>query len=127
MKAGARQGEAETAEHATAATEAVLALAQKVHDAYVTEGQEARERLISQGQSRHDQVVSEATSRQQGGATHPTRELNLLTVPEIGRLIANLILSHRPDTTTILGWSHWRRRHQARASQPQDLAKGAAP
>jgi hypothetical protein len=71
MKAGARQGEAETAEHATAATEAVLALAQKVHDAYVTEGQEARERLISQGQSRHDQVVGEATSRQQRGGYAP--------------------------------------------------------
>src|ERR1035437_4273626 len=65
MKADARQGEAEAAERATAATEAVLALAQKLHDQYVAEGQETRERLISEGQSRHDQVVGEATARQE--------------------------------------------------------------
>jgi hypothetical protein len=65
MKADARQGEAEAAERAKAATEAVLALAQKLHDEYVAEGQETRERLISEGQSRHDQVVGEATARQE--------------------------------------------------------------
>ena len=65
MKADARQGEAEAAERAKAATEAVLALAQKLHDQYVAEGQETRERLISEGQSRHDQVVGEATARQE--------------------------------------------------------------
>jgi hypothetical protein len=65
MKAHARRGEAEAAERAKAATEAVLALAQKLHDQYVAEGQETRERLISEGQSRHDQVVGEATARQE--------------------------------------------------------------
>ena len=41
----------------------VLALAQKLHDEYVSEGQDARESLISEGQSRHDQVVGEAMAR----------------------------------------------------------------
>jgi hypothetical protein len=65
MKADARQGDAEGAERAKAATEAVLALAQKLHDQYVAEGQKTRERLISDGQSRRDQVVGEATARQE--------------------------------------------------------------
>jgi hypothetical protein len=65
MKADPRQGEAQGAERATAATEAVLALAQKLHDQYVAEGQKTRERLISDGQSRHDQVVGEATARRE--------------------------------------------------------------
>src|SRR5450759_6019923 len=65
MKADARQDEAEAAERAKAATEAVLALAQKLHDEYVAEGQETRERLISEGQSRHDQVVGEAAAKQE--------------------------------------------------------------
>ena len=43
----------------------VLALAQKLHDQYVAEGQNTREKLISEGQSRHDQVVGEATARQE--------------------------------------------------------------
>ncbi len=43
----------------------VLALAQKLHDEYVSEGEDTRERLISEGQSRHDQVVGEATARQE--------------------------------------------------------------
>src|SRR5665811_480716 len=65
MNADAQQAEAEAAEHAKAATEAVLALAQKLHDAYVAEGQETRQRLISEGQSRHYQVVGEAAARQE--------------------------------------------------------------
>ena len=65
MKADARQVEADAAERARAATEAVLALAQKLHDEYLAEGQKAGERLISEGQSRHDQVVGEATARQE--------------------------------------------------------------
>jgi hypothetical protein len=63
MNADAQHAEAEAAEHAKAATEAVLALAQKLHDEYVAQGQETRQRLISDGQSRHDQVVGEATAR----------------------------------------------------------------
>jgi len=43
----------------------LLALAQTLHDEYVSEGQNTRERLISEGQSRHDQVVSEASARQE--------------------------------------------------------------
>ena len=65
MKANTRQDEAEAADRAKAATEAVLALAQKLHDEYVAEGQETRDRLISEAQSRHDQVVGEATAKQE--------------------------------------------------------------
>ena len=65
MNADAQHAEAEAAEHAKAAIEAVLALAQKLHDEYVAQGQETRQRLISDGQSRHDQVVGEATARQE--------------------------------------------------------------
>lgn len=43
----------------------LLALAQKLHDEYVADGQNTRERLISEGQLRHDQVVGEATARQE--------------------------------------------------------------
>ena len=38
----------------------VLALAQKLHDEYVDEGQTTREKLISEGQSRHDALIAEA-------------------------------------------------------------------
>jgi len=65
MNADAQQAVADAAERAKAATEAVLALAQKLHDEYVAEGQDTRERLISEGQSRHDQIVGEATARQE--------------------------------------------------------------
>jgi cell division septum initiation protein DivIVA len=65
MRADPRKVEAEAAERAKAATEAVLALAQKLHDEYVAEGQRTRESLISEGQSRRDQVVGEATARQE--------------------------------------------------------------
>jgi len=57
--------EVEADERPRATTEAVLALAQKLHDQYVSEGQETRERLISEGQSRHDHVVGEATQKQE--------------------------------------------------------------
>jgi len=63
MNADGQQGK--EAEHATAATEAVLALAQKLHEEYVAEGQKTRDRLISEGQSRHDEIVGEATARQE--------------------------------------------------------------
>jgi hypothetical protein len=36
----------------------VLALAQKLHDEYVAEGQNTRERLISEGQAKYDEFVS---------------------------------------------------------------------
>jgi DivIVA domain-containing protein len=43
----------------------VLALAEKVHEQYVSEGQQTRERLISEGQLHHDQVIGEATAKQE--------------------------------------------------------------
>jgi DivIVA domain-containing protein len=43
----------------------VLALAEKLHAQYVSEGQETRERLIDEGQSVHDQVIGEATAKQE--------------------------------------------------------------
>ena len=49
-------------EHTAAA--GVLALAQKLHEEYVSEGQTTRERLISEGQAHHDKVVGEAAAKQ---------------------------------------------------------------
>ena len=43
----------------------VLALAQKLHEEYVFEGQTTRERLISEGQAHHDKVVGEAVAKQE--------------------------------------------------------------
>lgn len=43
----------------------MLALAQKLHDEYVADGQNTRARLISDGQSTHDQVIGQATAKQQ--------------------------------------------------------------
>jgi len=53
----------------------VLALAQKLHEEHVAEGQDTRQRLITEGQSRHDQLIGEATARHEellstGQATH---------------------------------------------------------
>jgi hypothetical protein len=39
------------------------------------------------------------------------------TVPELRRLFALLLLSQVRPICEILRWSHWRRRHQARARQ----------
>jgi len=41
----------------------VLALAQKLHDEYVAEGQNTRNRLISEGQLRHDALIAEAQQK----------------------------------------------------------------
>lgn len=41
----------------------VLALAEKLHQEYVSEGHRTRERLIGEGQLRHDQVIGEATAK----------------------------------------------------------------
>ncbi len=48
-------------EHNAAA--GVLALAQKLHEEYVSEGQTTRERLIHEGQAHHDKVVGEAAAK----------------------------------------------------------------
>jgi cell division septum initiation protein DivIVA len=43
----------------------VLALAQKLHDQYVSEGQSTRERLISEGQVLHDEFVGELNANRE--------------------------------------------------------------
>ena len=43
----------------------MLALAQKLHEEHVAEGQAKRDALIAKGQSRHDQIIGEATARQE--------------------------------------------------------------
>ena len=43
----------------------VLALAQRLHEEYVAEGESTRERLISEGQEHHDRVVGESAVKQQ--------------------------------------------------------------
>ena len=50
-------------EQETTAAAGVLALAQKLHEEYVSEGQDTRQRLISEGQAHHDKVVGEATAK----------------------------------------------------------------
>lgn len=44
----------------------VLALAQKLHDDYVAEGQNTRDRLISEGQTKYDEFVSTGKARHDG-------------------------------------------------------------
>jgi DivIVA domain-containing protein len=43
----------------------VLALAEKLHAEYVSEGQKTRERLIGEGQLKHDQVIGEASAKRE--------------------------------------------------------------
>ena len=38
-----------------------------------------------------------------------------LTVPEVRRLLYHLIWESTPTAKSVLEWSRWRRRHQARA------------
>ena len=52
-------------EGGTGSAAGVLALAEKLHEEYVSEGRNTRERLISEGQLRHDQVVGEAIAQQE--------------------------------------------------------------
>jgi DivIVA domain-containing protein len=42
----------------------VLALAEKLHAEYVSEGQETRDRLITEGQALHDQVIGDAAAKE---------------------------------------------------------------
>ena len=46
---------------------------------------------------------------------HLDVELIPLTVPEVRRLLVALVWSTPPPEERTLGWSIWRRRHQARA------------
>jgi hypothetical protein len=54
-------------------------------------------------------------------------ELIPLTVPEVRRLLAHLIWHQPPKVTSVLDWSRWRRRHQARARRCHYTARGASP
>jgi hypothetical protein len=44
-------------------------------------------------------------------------ELIPLTVPEVRRLLCRLVWSAVEVPRQVLGWSDWRRRHQARAKR----------
>jgi len=46
-----------------------------------------------------------------------------LTVNEIRRLVSTLILTPATTAATVLGWSDWRRRHQARARKAHYQAR----
>jgi hypothetical protein len=48
---------------------------------------------------------------------HEVAELLPLTVPEVRRLLWRLIWQAPPTQEGVLYWSHWRRRHQARAKR----------
>lgn len=82
----------------------VLALAQKLHDEYVAEGENTRERLISEGQSRHDEVVCEATARHEellstGQAKHDEfvsvgEARHDVLIAEAGALLAEATAQH---------------------------------
>ncbi len=65
--------------------------------------------------------------RAQKGAPQPAGELIPLTVPEVRRLLARLIWTHHPGHDDVLAWSHWRRRHQARARRYHYITRGASP
>jgi len=61
------------------------------------------------------------------GGHRTVEELIPLTVPEVRGLLAQLIWHEHPDPAAVLGWSHWRRRHQARARRCHYAARAAAP
>ena len=49
------------------------------------------------------------------------------TLPEVRGLLAHLIWNQPPNATSVLHWSHWRRRHQARARRCHYTARGVPP
>ena len=53
--------------------------------------------------------------RQKGGEPEWDEALIPLTVPEVRRLLCRLIWQPMPLNKSVLAWSRWRRRHQARA------------
>ena len=53
--------------------------------------------------------------RQKGGGPEWDEALIPLTVPEVRRLLYRLIWRPMPLHKSVLAWSRWRRRHQARA------------
>ena len=66
-----------------------------------------------------DQVLCEDTGMPGGKGGGPSRDRSLipLTVPEVRRLLTRLIWTPNRSADFVLSWSHWRRRHQARAQQ----------
>jgi hypothetical protein len=46
------------------------------------------------------------------------------SVPEIGALIARMLLPRRFATPFVLAWSYWRRHHQARAAEAHYRTRG---
>ncbi|SNR68023.1 hypothetical protein SAMN06272737_118126, partial [Blastococcus mobilis] len=53
--------------------------------------------------------------RRKGGDLDLRGELTELSLPEIRHLVICLVWRPDPDPNQVLHWSHWRRRHQARA------------
>lgn len=58
-------------------------------------------------------ALRQQTTFRKGRAVEPVP----LTVPEVRRLLWRLVLARTPPTERVLGWSHWRRCHQARAKR----------
>jgi hypothetical protein len=50
-----------------------------------------------------------------------------LTVPEARRLLVRLLWSRLPELDEVLGWSEWRRAHQAFARRCHYKKRGAEP
>ena len=55
--------------------------------------------------------------RQRGGEQEWDEALLPLTVPEVRRLLYWLTWHPRPTANSVLAWSQWRRRRQARAQR----------
>jgi hypothetical protein len=49
------------------------------------------------------------------GARRAVEEMIPLTLPEVRRLLADLIWHQPREVNSVLDWSHWRRHRQARA------------
>ena len=47
-----------------------------------------------------------------------------LTVPEVRRLVWQLLWSRPPSRAAVLAWSRWRRRHQWRARRAHYQSRG---
>ena len=50
-----------------------------------------------------------------------------LTVPEARRLLVRLLWTRLPEGDEVLGWSEWRRAHQALARRCHYKRRGADP
>ena len=93
---------ANAAAAASTSAAGVLALAQKLHDQYVSEGQSTRKRLISEGQTYHDRVVSEAEAKQEAylaDAQAKHNELSSTGQAKYDELIAEAAARHEQMIT----------------------------